>query len=144
MAARFIDTNVFLRHFLADDQDKAAAAQGVLLRIESGEEQVMTSHLVLFELVFILHRTYKLPKDEVVALVAGLLDYRGLQLVGKEIWRTAFDVWTAHTIDFTDAYNVAVMRATGVTEIYAWDRGYNQVADITRIEPGESSEEEAA
>src|SRR4051794_29282648 len=114
MALRFIDTNVFLRHFVADDPEKATAAEALLLRIESGVERVTTSPLVLFELVFILHRTYKTPKHDVAALVGGLLEYRGLQLSGKELWREAFAVWLEYPIDFTDAYNVASMRSVGV------------------------------
>jgi hypothetical protein len=80
MVLRFIDSNVFLRHFLADDVRKAAAARQLLLRVEAGTERVTTSPLVLFELVFILHRSYKVPKDKVASLVGGVLDYRGLHL----------------------------------------------------------------
>jgi predicted nucleic acid-binding protein len=144
MPVRFIDTNVFLRHFLADDRKKAAAAQALLLRVEAGTEQVTTSPLVLFELVFILHRTYKLPKDKVVELVSGVLEYRGLQVTGKDLWRAAFETWLTHPLDFTDAFNVAAMRAGGVREIYAWDRGYGHVSGIARVEPTEAIEEEAA
>jgi uncharacterized protein len=135
MALRFIDTNVFLRQFLADDPSKAAAAQELLLRIEAGTERVATSPLVLFELVFTLNRTYKVSKQDVVSLVQGVLDYRGLQLAGKDVWCDAFSVWLEYPIDFTDAYNVASMRSAGIKEIYAWDKGYSHVSDITRVEP---------
>ena len=135
MALRFIDTNVFLRQFLADDPGKAAAAQELLLRIEAGTERVATSPLVLFELVFTLNRTYKVPKQDVVSLVQGVLDYRGLQLAGKDVWRDAFSVWLEYPIDFTDAYNVASMRSAGIKEIYAWDKGHSHVSDITPVEP---------
>jgi predicted nucleic acid-binding protein len=144
MKLRFIDTNVFLRHFLIDDEEKAQAARSLLLRIEAGAEQVTTSPLVLFELVFILHRVYKQLKDKVAPLVSGVLDYRGLQLAGKDVWRSAFEIWLTHPIDFADAFNVASMRAHGIKEIYAWDRGYGQVSGITRIEPVEAEATEAA
>ena len=143
MALRCIDTNVFLRHFIADDVEKAKAAQALLLRVESGIERVTTSPLVLFEVVFILHRTYKVPKQDVASLVGGLLDYRGLQLAGKELWRDAFAVWLKYPIDFTDAFNVAFMRSVGINAIYAWDRGYSHVKDITRVEPDVNDEQAA-
>ncbi len=148
MALRLIDTNVFLRHFLADDPDKAKAAQALLLRVEAGTERVTTSPLVLFELVFTLHRKYSVPKQDVVSLITGVLDYRGLHLAGKELWRDALHIWVSHSIDFTDAYNVAYMRSLGVSEVYAWDRGYDHVSRIHRLEPtgglSEDSEQEVA
>jgi predicted nucleic acid-binding protein len=59
----------------------------------------------------------------------------GLQVPNKSIWFSAFSVWVANDIDFTDAFNVATMHHTGLTEIYAWDRGYDDVPGIKRIEP---------
>jgi predicted nucleic acid-binding protein len=103
---------------------------------------VTTSPLVLFEVVFTLHspRSYNHPKERVVALLSPLLDLRGFKVANKSQWRQAFQTWLQYPIDFTDAYNVAVMRAAGIKEIYAWDKGYSHVPDITRVEPGDALE----
>src|SRR4051794_39999140 len=144
MVFRCIDTNVFLRHFLADDVRKAIAARELLLRVEAGTERVTTPPLALFELVFTLHRGHKVQKHNVAALLSGILAYRGLHFASKELWRDAFAVWLEYPIDFTDAYNVAFMRSAGIKDVYAWDRGYDHVSGIKRIEPSESVGEEAA
>jgi predicted nucleic acid-binding protein len=51
--------------------------------------------------------------------------------------------WLEYPIDFTDAYYVACMRSAGISEIYAWDRGYSHVKDINRIEPNETIKDAA-
>jgi predicted nucleic-acid-binding protein len=91
--------------------------------------------------VFTLHRKYKVPKHAVVPLVTGVLAYRGLQVPGKELWRSALQTWSQHSIDFTDAYNVAYMQSLGVSEIYAWDGGYDRVPDVQRLEPTDELQE---
>ena len=52
MPPRFVDTNVLLRYFTGDDEEKALRAPALLQRIELGEERIETSHLVFFEVIF--------------------------------------------------------------------------------------------
>lgn len=144
MQLRFIDANVFLRHLLADDPTKAPRARALLLRLEKGTEKATTSPLVLFEVIFTLHRSYGVAKHRVAGYVSEFLNLRGLQVPDKQLWRDALTTWVTYAIDFTDAYNVATMRSTGISEMYAWDRGYDTVLDIRRIEPPEPEEEKEA
>ncbi len=142
MRHRFLDTNILMRYFTRDDEQKAAAALALLRRIEAGTEQVMTSPLVLFEVVFLLERTYKLPKDRVADAVLSVLTLPGVKVANKTLWRVAFQFHLAYAIDFADAYNAAVMQQRGVSEIYTWDKDFDQIPGLTRVEP--VSEKEAA
>jgi len=145
MTLRFIDANIILRALTKSEPAQAAASQALLLRVESGEEKVTTSPLVLFEVIFTLQsaRSYKLPKERVVELVSPLIEFRGLQIPNKQLWMDTFAAWLEYPIDFTDAYNVAHMRSAGITEIYAWDKGYDHVNGIVRIEPEQARKEAA-
>lgn len=146
MAVRFIDANVFLRALTGSEPAQAAASRSLLFRLEDGTEKAATSPLVLFEVIFTLHspRSYNHSKERVVELISPLFELRGLQLPNKQLWLEAFAVWLKYPIDFTDAHNVAFMRSAGISEIYAWDKGYSRVADIKRIEPSDPPAEEAA
>jgi predicted nucleic acid-binding protein len=146
MALRFIDANIILRVLTQSDSAQAKASRSLLLRVEDGEEKVTTSSLVLFEVIFTLRspRSYKLPKRRVVELVSPFIELRGLQILNKQLWLDAFAVWLEYPIDFTDAYNVAHMRSASISEIYAWDKGYDHVSDIKRVEPPELAVDEAA
>ena len=66
MPSRFLDTNILLRYLTRDDPVKAEPALAVLVRVERGEEKVITSPLVIFETVFTLQgRNYRVPRDRI-------------------------------------------------------------------------------
>jgi uncharacterized protein len=145
-AVRFIDANVLLRALTGSEPAQAAASRGLLLRVEAGEEKITTSPLVLFEVIFTLHskRSYNYPKERVAELLSPIIEMRGLQLPHKQLWLDALAAWLQYPIDFTDAYKVVIMESSGVVEVYAWDKGYDHVHTIRRLEPSEMAEEEAA
>jgi len=47
---RFIDTNLFIRYFTRDEEEKAQRVLALLKRVEKGEEKITTSSLVIFEM----------------------------------------------------------------------------------------------
>jgi len=64
------DTNVLLRAVLGDDAEQSRVARFVL----SSAEQVFLGRHALCEMIWVLSRTYKLPKDEISRAVVGLID----------------------------------------------------------------------
>jgi predicted nucleic-acid-binding protein len=64
------DTNVLLRAVLGDDAEQSRLARRAL----SSAEQVILSRHALCEMVWVLSRSYKLPKDEISRTILGLLD----------------------------------------------------------------------
>lgn len=144
MTHRFLDTNILMRYFVRDDEKKAAVGKVLLRRVAAGKEVVVTSPLVLFEIVFTLQRTYKLPKDRVAEAVLSVVNLRGVKLPQKPLWRAALERYVRDDMDFADAYNAAYMQVLGITEIYSWDRGIDRVLDIARIEPTADEQLEAA
>src|ERR1700676_1245181 len=107
----FIDTNILLRYFTRDDEQKAQRVLQLLLRVERGEEKVITSSLVIFETVFTLQKFYKEPKARIKELVLPFITLKGLQLPSKHIYHRAFDLYVTKNISFADAYNAAYMLA---------------------------------
>lgn len=132
---RFLDTNVLMRYFTNDDPEKAQAVLSLLERVEHGEEWIVTTPLVIFEAVFLLERSYGTPKALVRDILAGVLSLRNLQLAEKTLCRDALDLFVEKNISYPDAYSALWMRAKGVGEIYSWDREFDRVAGLTRIEP---------
>jgi predicted nucleic acid-binding protein len=133
--ARFLDTNVLLRYFTNDDPAKAQAALALLQRVERGDERVIVSPMVVFEVVFTLQRGYKMPKADIRRLFWRILALRDVQLAEKAIFKAAFDLYVDKNISFADAYHAAWMQRRNVTEVYSWDREFDRVPGLTRIEP---------
>ena len=137
MPKRFVDTNVLLRYFTLDDEEKARQALALLHRVEQGEERIETSPIVIFEVVFILDRTYGVPRARIHALVKPVLELRGLSVPGKPILLETLDrfAMTGRKLSFADLYIAFDAQSRGITEIYSWDREFDRIEGITRVEP---------
>ena len=136
---RFLDTNILLRLLTMDDEAKAEQSLALLLRIENGEERVATSHLVMFETIFTLQRSYRLPREQIRDSVLGIIELPGLQLADKRLYAQAFELYIDLNISFADAYNAAFMLANGLDEVYSWDGHFDRVEGIRCVTPGNSS-----
>jgi predicted nucleic-acid-binding protein len=68
------DTNVLLRATLDDDPKQSRIAR---LALKSAE-QIAISGFTLCEFVWVLNRSYKLPKAEIIRVILRLLDSRNV------------------------------------------------------------------
>lgn len=136
MSPIFLDTNILLRYLTRDDEQKAQWALDLLIRVEQGEEKVITSSLVIFETIFTLQRFYKVPRPEIKELILPIISLRGLHLPGKNLFYQAFDLYITKNISFVDAYNAAYMLSEGIVNIYTWDTDFDRIEGIVRLEPG--------
>ena len=126
---RFVDTNIFLR-FLTEDIPAQADRCAVLVqRLRDGEEVVSMSPLAVAEIIWTLERFYKLSKAQVAAKVSPLLKLKGLRFL------RALVLFAEKNISFTDAYIAVQMERSGVEELYSYDRDFDRVERVKRIEP---------
>src|SRR6266849_5539861 len=138
MPVCFMDTNILLRFLTRDDEQKAQQALNLLLRIERGEEKVITSPLVIFETVYTLQSFYKVPRQTIKEQVLSIISMRSLHLPDKNIFYQAFNFYVTKNISFADAYNAAYMLAEGISNIYSWDKDFDKIEGIARLEPEEN------
>jgi len=131
----FLDTNVFLRHLLQDHQNQSLRATAYFAQIEGGEIQVQISDTVIFETVFTLERTYKQSKRRIREILLPLIDLPGIVLPSKGRMRQAFDFYVDKNISFADALHASVALSFNLKEIVTFDRGFNRVPGIRRVEP---------
>ena len=137
MALPFLDTNVLLRHLLQDHPQQSPRAMAYLARIEHGEIKVRTADTVVFETVFTLQRQYGVPKEEIRDNLLPLLELPGIVLPGKRRLRKVFDLYVDLNLPFADAYHVALMQRLGLRHVISFDKEFNRVPGVTRVEPGE-------
>lgn len=124
-----------MRCFTNDQPRMAQAALTLMERIERGDERVVMTPLVVFEVVFLLERRYKVPKDSIREKVRDAISLRAVQLAEKEVCLRALDLYVERNIAFADAYHAIWMQRAGVTDIYSWDKEFDRVPSLTRIEP---------
>jgi predicted nucleic acid-binding protein len=134
---RFVDTNIFIRHLTRDDPEKAQACYQLFVSAQRNEVALTTSEAVIAEVVYVLSskQLYNLPREQIRALLYPLLTLRGFKLPGREIYLRALDVYASSALDFEDAIAVAHMERHHLSEIYSYDRHFDQMSGLTRLEP---------
>lgn len=137
MTARFLDTNIILRHLLNDDPERSPACFALIRAIERGQFSAWTSELVIAELVFVLssRQTYNLSRETVRDLLLPLINLTGLKIPRKRLYHRVFELYTGSPIDYIDAYHAALIESRRQQELYSYDTDFDRVAGLRRLEP---------
>ena len=132
---RFADTNIFLRFLTNDDVIKAKRALLLLKRVEEGKEKIVTSPLVIFELIFTLDKFYKVSRNDILEMVSVIINLEGLIVELKDVFIPALKLFADKNISFADAFNASIMKSKNIAEIYSYDTDFDKIEKIKRVEP---------
>ena len=135
---KFLDTNIFIRYLTGDDRVKAQACFELFQQVGEGREELQTCEAMLAEIAYVLssRSLYGLNHAEIRDRLAPILLLRGLRIPNKGGCLRALDIYAERGgLDFEDALAVAYMEAQGITEIYSYDRDFDRVPSVTRLEP---------
>ncbi|MFC1878129.1 PIN domain-containing protein [Thermodesulfobacteriota bacterium] len=132
---RFVDTNVFLRLMVNDDPVKADACESLFRKAIAGDETLATSDMVIAEIIWVLESYYELKKSDIRENVEKILNTRNLHCPNREIIISALSIYVEKNIDFIDAYNAFMLKRDEIYEIYSYDKHFDRVGWIKRIEP---------
>lgn len=136
---RFLDTNVILRYLTRDDEVKAQACYQLFQRVKEGKEELLTCEAIVTEVVYVLSSNrapYRLSHEEVRARLLPILTLRGLRLSQKRVYIRALDLYASSPfLDFEDALAAAHMGQRGIKEILSYDRDFDRVPGLVRLEP---------
>ncbi len=136
---RFLDANVILRYLTRDDEAKAQACYELFQRVQRGDEELSTCEAIIAEVVYVLsspRAPYHLNHDEVRSRLLPILTLRGLRLPRKGVYLRALELYASSpSLDFEDGLAIAHMEQQGITEIMSYDRDFDRVQGLTRLEP---------
>jgi len=91
--------------------------------------------MVIFEIVFLLEKTYKVARSKIRDDLQALITLQGMVLANKQTYQRALDLYAETKVSFADAYNAIFMHANRISEIYSWDGDFDKLSGITRVEP---------
>jgi uncharacterized protein len=128
----FIDTNLFLRYLTNDVPSQADAVDSLLRRASKGTVSLVTTSMVIAEIVWTLESYYGLDKKKIQMMVLGILNTDGLQVRDSDLLLQAIIPYAEKNVDFIDAYNVAWMVKNNIEKIYTFDqKHFNRFSGIT-------------
>ncbi len=118
----FVDTNVFLRYLTNDVPEQADAVEALLQRAADGELRLVTSALVIAEIVWALETYYGLDRSSVREKVLAVVNTPGIDVDGAELVIQACAWYVDANIDYADAWNAAWLQASDLERVFTFDR----------------------
>lgn len=132
----FVDTNILLRHILADDSSQSPAASKLFSSVESGDAVVRIADTVVFEAVYVLQSRYDVPRSEISESVLSILELPGVMLDGKSAYREVCSLWTSQPIlSFADCFHAVLAKRFSGGVIISYDKGFDRLPGVVRREP---------
>jgi predicted nucleic-acid-binding protein len=132
----FVDTNLFVRYLTDDDAEKADRVEALLSEAAEGKAQLVTSDLVLVELIWVLESSYHMKPVEITPMIRAILATPGLQVINGELISRALDHYENMNVDIVDGHIAALMKKLNITDVFSFDRKHlSRIGDLNRIEP---------
>jgi predicted nucleic-acid-binding protein len=132
---KFLDTNIFIRFLTNDIPEKADACEKIFKKAVAKEETFFTTDLVIAEIIWVLESFYNLQKDDVQDKVEKILSTPNLICPHKDLILSALSLYTEKNIDYIDAFSALILKNKGIKELYSYDKDYDRIDWLTRLEP---------
>jgi len=133
----FIDTNIFLRTLIKEDEKSFKDCYFVLNLIKENKIKAFTSTLILAEIDWVLESFYKFEKSEVVRALKSILKLKGLRIIDKMNLKFALELFETKNIKFIDALigsNPQIFQKKAI--VISYDKDFDKIS-IKRKEPKE-------
>lgn len=137
MDTAFIDADVIVRFLTGDDPAKQERATHLFERVEQGKVRLTTPVTTIADVVYVLSspRLYGVERARVAAMLIALLRLPGFVVPQGESVTRALSLFGASKIDFGDAFIAASMLTDDTDTLYSYDRDFDKLTGIRRLEP---------
>ncbi|NQT53332.1 type II toxin-antitoxin system VapC family toxin [bacterium] len=130
----FVDANVFLRYFTRDVAEQAERAEKLFRAGADGSIALVTGPPVLFEVAWVMRRSYSTPRERVLDVLAAILSLRGLAVLDRTLVAQAVHLARQHGMDFADAYIAASTQAARCDALATFNRKHFERGGIALLE----------
>ena len=126
-----LDTSVLVRHLTGDPPAQARRATSYL---RSATDMVLLD-VVLAELMFVLKSFYEKPRAEAANAARSAIAMTGVRVMDIDLLHRAIELYERGPLSFVDAYKVATAETWGIETVTSFDKDFERVTSVTRIEP---------
>ena len=113
MVSNIADTNIVLRYLLNDDPVLSPKAKDLFAKAADHKISIYLDELALAEIIWVLIKHYKQPKDLVVANLQKLISQDWIVNPRKSLLEKSFFDFTRFNISFIDSWLFNLGRETG-------------------------------
>lgn len=100
----FVDTNVFLRFLLKDNQKLYQQAKNYFLQAKEGKISLILLPEIIFEIDYVLRGVYSLPKEERSKILSTLVKSPDLEIKERSLLIETIEKYKKINVDLFDIY----------------------------------------
>ena len=116
-----IDTNVLIRYIVQDDPGQSRIATRMIEENLSPENKGFIPSIVLCEVIWVLKRFYRQPKEQLLLVVKTILETEVFEVEHRDCaWRAYYD-FDEGDADFSDYYIAQVNKVYGASFTVTFD-----------------------
>jgi predicted nucleic-acid-binding protein len=127
-----LDTNVLVRYIMQDDLKQSPLATR-LVESRSAESPGFVTLVSVVELFWVMSSAYELDRDQLVAVLEGLLRTKELAIERADIIWKALRIYQTANEDFADCLIERSAAAAGCEKTMTFDRGAAKSAGMTLV-----------
>lgn len=131
MNKNLIDTNLIIRFLTADDPQKAEAVKVLL----SSKKVFFLPDLAFAEIIWVLNSYYEFGREEIYEKLKSLLAFNAINCNRALLSQALENYLDFKYLGFVDCYIVALMQTKKGHTLYSYDKGFDKVPNVTRVEP---------
>jgi predicted nucleic-acid-binding protein len=131
-----LDTNVLVRFLLRDDETQFQKAYKLIQQEVSDGAGVLISQLVLLETEWVLRSRYGFSKNQLLEVIASLLDTCDIQIEDEQSVEEAVYQWKHSNADFADCLIAARYRRLGCRATATFDARAVKLAGFVAVSDG--------
>ena len=126
---KVIDANLILRYLLGDFEAERVE------KLLKGKIKLLLSDVILAEIVWVLDSYYKWDRSKIVESLISLVRLSSVICNKFLLTETLTILGKQKSFDFADAYSVALMRISKIKDIYSFDKDFDKIQGVNRLEP---------
>jgi predicted nucleic-acid-binding protein len=131
----FLDSNIFIKYFQGKEEHYSEKLEVFFNNIVGGKIISFINSMVIAEIIWVLDRVYSWNKDEICDNIDFILNTPNIKIKERNILAEAIKIFRKNNIDFIDSYNYAYIKNLKSNQIYSYDKDFEKLSDIQRLDP---------
>ncbi|HQS83792.1 MAG TPA: type II toxin-antitoxin system VapC family toxin [Alphaproteobacteria bacterium] len=116
-----IDNNILVRLVTKDDPYQLNQVLTFLSKAKANSTPLYINHIVLCELVWVLKKEYKYPKNTITSFLDDLIHTKEILFTNKEVLSEAIQLYKKGRGDFADYLTFTQNKKEGCSITYSFD-----------------------
>lgn len=131
----FLDSNIFLRVFLKDNQKHYNQATQILTLVKEGNIQPYTSTIVFLEVNYVLRSFYKLSMVQTILYLNSIKSLRNITILETTDLEKSLEFYKTYKIKFSDCLIASQIRKDII--LVSFDEELRKIKEVNSQTPAE-------